>query len=380
LKSPSELRDCLRRQFEMVDHRVSRILGEAESLPIELAIGLPTPNDLLNRLEKVRQHVQLWRSVRIGEVVWTDRSYRSASETVEVPKAWRIHQVKDWIAACNDDRIFQEYASMTRILSMSLPTFHELLLRRRNLWQARNEEEVIQACQIAASISPGDADGRPLRLLSEFETDTKFFERNRSLLLALLDQRFDDEASRIGLEAFLGAANESEHWLLVHELESGLLPMPQIRVRTSDLGSKPLPGQQILIIENESCHHLLPRIPGTLAILGSGFDIQWTSAEWLRDRKVAYWGDIDTWGMKFLSDVRMFLPSIEVLLMDWETFQTNQHKAVPELARASATAPTNLTQQEAQLYRHLTQSDRGRLEQEFVDPKAIHDAIQGWSS
>lgn len=380
MKSPSELRDRLRRQWDNADHRTMRLLGGADGLPIELAIGFPTPSDLLNRLEAVRQHVQQWRNVRIGEVIWTGRSYRNASEVVEVPKTWRIHAASDWIAACNDDRIAEEYASLTRILSSSNPIFHEVILRRRSLTRNRAEGEVLQACRIATIINPGDADGRPLRLLSEFETDTKFFERNRSLLLTLLDQRFDHDASRIGLEAFLGATNESEHWLLVHELESGLLPFPQIRVRTSDLGAEPLPGEQILIIENENCRHLLPPLPGTIAILGSGFDVQWTSAKWLQGRSVAYWGDIDTWGLKFLSDVRQFLPLVQTLLMDWETFQGNVDKAVPEPAHASATPPANLTEQESRLYLHLLESTRGRLEQEFIDSPTVHSAVHHWST
>ncbi len=65
--------------------------------------------------------------------------------------------------------------------------------------------------------------------------DSKFFERHASLLTALLDERFDGEASRQGLAGFLGALPEDDHWLLIAPLAPGLLPFAQMRVRASEL-------------------------------------------------------------------------------------------------------------------------------------------------
>ncbi|MCA9206185.1 MAG: hypothetical protein KDA59_24200 [Planctomycetales bacterium] len=380
MKSPADLQLRLRRQWNNADLRTSRLLGEGVELPIELSIGLPTPTDLLSRLEQVKQHVEQWRKVRIGEVVWTDRSYRSASESIRVPRCWRIHEPSQWSAACNDVEITNEFNRLTELFATCDPVFHEVIARRRSLTCNRAVEEVAQACRVAMNIQPGDADGRPLRLLSEFGTDTKFFERNRSLLLTLLDQRFDGEASRLGLESFLDAATEGEHWLLVHELERGLLPFPQLRVRGSDLFSRSLPGRHLLIIENENCHHLLPEVRGAVAVLGSGFNVGWTSAPWLVDRPVAYWGDIDTWGLRILSDVRRALPHVQSLLMDRGTFEHNIDKAVAEPTPASLTPPEFLNSPETLLYLRLLESQRGRLEQEFIDARTVQQAILDWAT
>ena len=68
------------------------------------------------------------------------------------------------------------------------------------------------------------------------------FERHASLLTALLDERFDGEASRQGWWAFLGALPEDDHWLLIAPLAPGLLPFAQMRVRASELLTTPLPA------------------------------------------------------------------------------------------------------------------------------------------
>jgi hypothetical protein len=52
-------------------------------------------------------------------------------------------------------------------------------------------------------------------------------------------------------------------------------------------------------------------VPGTIAVLGSGQDLQWLSSEYLADKKIAYWGDMDSWGMQMLARARTYRPRVE---------------------------------------------------------------------
>ena len=94
-----------------------------------------------------------------------------------------------------------------------------------------------------------------MRTLSLEGVDTKFFERNARLVTTLLDARYDGEVSQIGLETFLGAVTEGDHWLLVMDLDGTLLPFQKQRVRSSELRDIALPGERLLIVENECCQH-----------------------------------------------------------------------------------------------------------------------------
>ena len=135
-----------------------------------------------------------------------------------------------------------------------------------------------------------------------------------------LDARFDGEVSRIGLEAFLGAFAEGDHWLLVIDLDGSLLPFKKMRVRSSELRETTIPGERLLIIENESCQHQLPTIPQTVAVLGAGFDLSWAEADWLSTKQVAYWGDIDTWGLQLLARARKAIQRLDPLMMSTAKF------------------------------------------------------------
>ena len=141
-----------------------------------------------------------------------------------------------------------------------------------------------------------------MRTLSLAGIDTKFFERNARLVTSLLDVRLDGKVSKMGLEQFLGGFAESDHWLLVVDLDGGLLSFRKKRVPRSDLLVTTLPAARILIVENESCLRQLPALADTIAVLGAGFYLSWTAAPWLMEKRVGYWGDIDTSACSFLPE------------------------------------------------------------------------------
>lgn len=378
MKSPADLRGLLRRQWENADHRERRLLGDRDAWPISMSIGVPSANQLTLALDGVKQHVEAWRDIKVGEVVWEPKRYRASDEAVEVPVRWLIHKPSGWLAACGDSAMRNEFETLAVLISNSDPILHSTFVRRRSLWQGKPIHQTILASNVAMQLGPGVAAGQPLRLLSLEGIDTKFFERNESLVRALLDIRFDGEVSRIGLETFLGAFNEKEHWLLVLDLDGGLLPFRVQRVTAKELGRCQLPGQNLVVVENESCSHLLPAIPNTLAVLGAGFDLAWLANPNLREKRVAYWGDVDTWGLSFLSSARRLLPPITVLLMDNETFEEHRDRAVPEPITAGPDPAQSLTLAEQELYQRLLTEDRGRLEQEYLPRQLVHDSIDLW--
>lgn len=378
MKSPKELSIKLARQWENADLRENRLLQEPDTWPITLPIGKPAPARVQDNIGIVRQHFETWRSVSIGKVVWKESSYRSIDGPVSYPAEWVLCDPVDWITACADKKISHEYRLLSRFLKVAKPESHSLLIRRRSLWSDCDSEEVDKVFRIVDELYPGMAEGIPLRALTLTGNDTKFFERNERLLLALLDVRFDGEATRQGLEAFLGASSNRGHWLLIYDLDGSLLPFEQLRVRSAELSKQSLPGKHLLIVENENCLHQLPELPDTLAILGTGFDLAWTAAGWLREKNVAYWGDLDTWGLYLLGRARMNIPDLVPVLMTQAVFDANVQHAVAEKALAEIPEDWPLTPTEKQLYSDLIKRPMGRLEQEFIPVKTVYESLKGW--
>jgi len=347
-------------------------------MAVLVSIGRPSPQSLCNTLDEVKRHIQAWRQVRIGQILWESVRYRAASTPVDVPVTWRFSKPSEWIDAVGEISVRHEFQTMAILVGQTPSEFHSTLVRRRSLWLGKPLEEVLQASRLAMALEPGCAQGQPLRTISLEGVDTKFFERNSKLLTALLDVRFDGEVSLIGLEGFLGAFREGDHWLLVMDLDGSLLPFRKMRVRSSELKQATLPGSHLIIIENEACQHQLPSAKDTIAVLGAGFDLSWTECQWLATKKVAYWGDIDTWGLLFLSRARMAIPHLVPLLMSEEVYNELHAAAVCETVAAGSDIPAGLTQAESQLYRRLLQESRGRLEQEFLPLNKVQQRIADW--
>jgi len=388
MKSPAHLAQQLARQWQRADWRERYLLNarDGAAWPLRLAIGTPDAGQFNDDSAALRQHLQQWRAVAEqdpGSVLYSERRYRSASAPLAVPTHWLLARPSDCAAAMarhggsEGAQAAASQQALAELLAQVDASFHRLLLRRLALWQGTPVGQVAAAARIALQLTPGCARGRPLRALAVAGNDSKFFERHAALLTALLDERFDGEASRQGLTAFLGAQPEGEHWLLVAPLAPGLLPFARQRVPASELMATPLPASHILLVENERCLHLLPQpLAGTIAILGAGLNLGWLAAPWLQERRVAYWGDIDTWGLQMLAQARQHLPQLTALLMDRATFDAHQSQAVAEPVRAEPNM--GLQAEEQALNAHLRGLRVGRLEQEFIAPAAVAQAVREW--
>jgi hypothetical protein len=380
MKSPDQLAEKLSRQWQNPDTREPRLL-EREAWPVELAIGKPTPAQLKQNLEGVRRHLEQWRNINIGQVTWEKIKYRDTDEAVELPICWRLNRPSEWVCATNDPAIKNEFQMLSHVISGVNPIFHPLLIRQRHLTADKPTAEIIQACELALQLEQNCAAGLPLRALSLAGIDSKFFERHRRLMIKLLDVKFDGLVSEIGLENYLGAIYENNHWLLVVDLDGTLLPFQQMRLRDDELKSTPLPALNILIIENERSLYQLPRAENTIAILGAGLNLSWMIAPWLNGKRIAYWGDIDTWGLTMLAQARYFQPTLTALLMGQELFEKYTITgAVSEPTTAGETPPALLSKQEKDLYVHLLKSEKGRLEQEFIAEDLVKEAITNWAT
>lgn len=380
MKSPAELRATLRRQWENASQREARLLDAKDQWPVVVPIGRPSPAMIRADLDGLKRHVEAWRKEAVGEVLWDSVRYRAATAPVDIPIQWKLRRPSEWVEAAADGAMRREFEMMARFVEQTDPMFHSALVRRRSLWRGKRVAEVVRAAQLAMELTPGCAGGRPLRTMSFEGADTKFFERHERLLTTLLDVRFDGEVSAIGLETFLGAWIEGDHWLLVVDLDGSLLPFEKQRVRSSELRDATLPATQVLIVENESCQHLLPRLNDAIALLGTGFDLSWAKGWQHEEARVAYWGDIDTWGLGFLAAARCAIGKLDPLMMTEQVYEQFQLFAVPEPVVAGRRPPEGLTPSEQDLYLRLLREQRGRLEQEFLPKEFVVAAISHWAS
>ncbi|MCG0434814.1 DUF2220 domain-containing protein [Pseudomonas aeruginosa] len=87
-------------------------------------------------------------------------------------------------------------------------------------------------------------------------------------------------------------------------------------------------------------------------MFGGGANTAWLQAEWLKDRRIGYWGDLDTWGLKFLADARLRQPHVEAVMMDRDTLIAHVERGVCE-ERPAELPDYGLTLAERSLFEEL---------------------------
>lgn len=208
---------------------------------------------------------------------------------------------------------------------------------------------------------------RYLREISAPGVDTKFAERYRPVLAAMLGV----STTAQGFLAELGLRSKPGLIRLRPAPSLGLpAPVTELALRSEELAQLALEPRIAVIVENE-ISYLSVDVPGDGYIIwGKGFDVDSVGRlPWLTDVDVVYWGDIDTHGFAILDRLRAWLPRARSVLMDRETLLAHRERWGSE-DRPAKSFLTRLTATEQDLYTELVGDglgERVRLEQERID-------------
>lgn len=208
---------------------------------------------------------------------------------------------------------------------------------------------------------------RYLREISAPGVDTKFAERHRPVLAAMLGV----PATATGFLSGLGLRLRPEFVRLRVASSLGLpAPLSEVAVRAEELIELAIAPRTAWVIENEISYLSVALPADGVVIWGKGFDVDRVGRlPWLAAAEVVYWGDIDTHGFAILDRLRAWLPLTRSVLMDRATLLTHRERWGTE-DRPTASRLGRLTPDEHDLYGDLVADrlgERVRLEQERID-------------
>ena len=156
---------------------------------------------------------------------------------------------------------------------------------------------------------------------------TKFIENNKGIIRELLEIIIAEHI-KIDEKQFESRFNLKYDETLVRfrildeaisqQLFGGI---DDISIPISEFQHLYLPIQTVYVVENKINMLTFPVKRNSIVIWGHGFGVDiMKNVEWLKTKRIYYWGDLDAQGFQILSEIRTHFPQVESFLMDRETF------------------------------------------------------------
>ena len=386
--TPAELKAQVRRLWDR-GVLLASIMESPEPFPRRLTLKGPDSRQLSSSFAEVRDWItQLTGAAGHYRIVWRTVNHRILGNN-DIPSEIWIDSLDDalgLIGRRRDAKVFADLVALTR------GTRPELLpwLSKRPLRALDLADSWPRLLDTVTWLLQHPRPGIYLRQIDRPGIHSKFIEQHRGTLEELFDLALPPESidtAATGAGGFCRRYGFRDKPLRVRfrllDPALAILPGghdPEITVTGETFASMNLPARRIFVTENETNFLAFPPVTGAMVIFGAGYGFRnLASVEWLHERKIFYWGDIDTHGFAILNQFREIFPHAASLLMDRQTFL--DHRQLWETESAPETASlTRLTPEERDLYDQLRRNhwgDRLRLEQEKIGFQAVLDSLAG---
>jgi len=393
--SPADIGDRARRKYR--DYLRS-IVEKTAFFPLEIAFAKAKPgeaakrwSDLHTELEQLRGDSAENRPGKSYIVEWEERRDRLAGNQ-NFPARIYFPDEQSYLAFIDKATEAARFRSDAAVIASAFPELAP--------WTAEKPLRAVEysghwpdLLAVVRWLKDNPASALYLREVPAVE-DTKFIERNKAIIRELLDL-----AAPSSIPAESASVEETDSHGSTErqsfEARCGLrtaAPLVRVRILDTAIAEARLSGitdlavpadnfaslgfdeiERVLVIENKASFGsadvflTAPSLKRTMAIFGSGYAAAaLKSAPWLATKRLLYWGDIDTHGLRILAAFRIDFPAVQSVLMDvatFERFPEYRSDAPPD----RAPEPSGLTPDELKLFRRLASfSDQNRLEQERI--------------
>lgn len=359
------------------------LLGE-KSFPIRISLKPPAGKQIFNDLKGYQEFISEWQSSSFQKLVKWEKKTPNAIETQLMPVALVINNVGELIDYLDKTQITTHWEKLIEcIVSYSDLLYKPLILNIEKVEKlSLDDAELI--IKTLEQLKPNIGKGLYLRAIPLIGVDTKFLESNATIISILLDALTENSVSNSGnLSNWLGCNSAPNGWIYIRplcEATEKKLGFPILQLPSNRIQATPLPANNIIVVENVQSGLALPKLKNTIAVFGGGKNVSWLRGDWLKGKNVAYWGDIDSWGLVILDDAKRHLPTLQALMMDKSTLEAHKSRSVREQS-SNNQVTTNLTSSEQEFLSELLSYANGesnRLEQERLSQDYIVYSLNEW--
>jgi hypothetical protein len=376
--TPADIRNDVQRLWDRGTILAAR-LGGGAVFPYAPRFRRPDTRDLAERFDDVRKWIRALEQGSKGtqghgyEIEWTDINHRQLGRN-RVPARISVPTEADALRLVGKTQEAKRFSALADTMLTRFPALSDWLARHP-MMVLENAADWDRIIAILAWFRDHPRAGLYLRQLDIPGVDSKFIETHRGLLSDLLDRVLPPEAvdpqfpPRLFEQRYGLATKPVLVRFRVLDPRLRISGLSDLTVPAEEFARLALPADRVFITENEINGLAFPEAPGAIVIFGLGYGLdRLAEADWLRTRRVCYWGDIDTHGFAILDRLRAVLPHVQSFLMDRATLLA--HRPLWGHEHDAFVAPLQrLTEAENALFEELRTSlhgDRVRLEQERI--------------
>jgi hypothetical protein len=381
--APDEILGKLRRRWGRGEF-LSRFASGLPWEPVVFGLRMPTAREVADRFDDVRAWAAGWRRRQHFRIEHKTVGGRVVGSN-ELPA--RVHvdsyeQLWSLLGVLPEARLFTGLLDETE---HRCPAVAEWMIEKP-LDVLRYAEDWARLVDTVLWIEAHVHPEMYLRQVDVPGVDTKFIERHRTILSALLDRQLPEQrvdrsrppSDFAGRYRFRG----KPAYVRFRRLTTGA-GFSELSVRVSELAGLPPAVRTVFVVENEITYLAFPPADDAIVIFGEGYAAgKLEPLRWLADQDLVYWGDLDTHGFAILDRLRRTFGHVQSMLMDRATLLAHESQWVREPTPTTEHLAT-LLPDEAALYTDLVEDVLGtavRLEQERISFSVAEEAVRRHSA
>jgi Uncharacterized protein conserved in bacteria len=341
---------------------------EGESFTPIIIVGDKKPNeDTVKFEEELTELISCSKEKKgYGYTIEFQKVKTKRHGTQDVPTSISFQTESDYLKYINEEK---DTAQFKKDISSILSTFPELKdwIYKYPIKVLENDwESLLKVCKFFKATPQPDQYIRELPI----QVHTKFIENNIGIIRELLDiiiaEYVNYEEKKFEPRFNLKYDEPLVRFRILDESVSRQLlgGIDDISIPISEFRHLSLPIQIVYVVENKINMLTFPIKRDCIVIWGHGFGVDiMKDVEWLKTKKIYYWGDLDAHGFQILSEIRNHFKQVESFLMDKDTFK--QFNEGDRGTETNVEKGLCLTQEENEVFRYLKDNNL-RLEQEKI--------------
>lgn len=378
--SPQDIRaKALRHWSSHAYHRL--YLSGARWQALDIPFGKAGGRELLSEFANIGQSLQALQAsakAALGygyQIDFEPVTHRQLGEQ-HLPSRIYFATEQDFLRFIGKLKEATKFKQLTQQTLTQYPTL-SVLLHNKPRWLLDNLEVWNKLLSVAAWFIAHPQPHIYIRQIDLPGIDSKFIEQHKTQLAVLLDALlppFAIDSETKTFEQRYGLRFD-QHLIRFRLLDPAiaLAGLTDLTLPLDDFCRRELALDYVFITENKVNGLAFPVFPGSMVIFMLGYGVgSLSKATWLKNKRIIYWGDLDTHGFEMLSRLREIFPHVESMLMDRTTLAENISLCVQEPSPLKE-IPIFLTDSEKDTFSALLASDGSalRLEQERISFEKI---------